>query len=164
MVTRRGTRHSRPTPPPTCLHCGAQGHIATVCPRTTYLPDIPALKCTHCIRTIRSGTSSEPVSTQIVVIIDPCIAHSSPVVRPAPPSSTTSSAPTARSAARPPPPPRPIVPGLPGPVVPGLAPAADPAPNPAAPAPQLQTISKFHEKVAEAGNLVHLPYAAPCRR
>ena len=82
MPTRSGLRLSRPNPPPTCSHCGVRGHISTVCPRSSYSPDIPALSCPHCIRTVRSGQSNEPDGTQIVVIIDPCSGHSSPVVRP----------------------------------------------------------------------------------
>ena len=85
MPTRSGLRLSRPTPPPTCSHCGARGHINTVCPRSSYSPDIPALTCPHCIRTVRSGQGNEPDSTQIVVTIDLCSTHSSPVVRPSPP-------------------------------------------------------------------------------
>ena len=63
MPTRSGLRLSRPIPPPTCSHCGVRGHINTVCPRSSYSPDIPALTCTHCIRTVRSGQSNEPDGT-----------------------------------------------------------------------------------------------------
>ena len=82
MVTRRGTRHSAAAPIPKCLHSGASGHIATICPRTTYTPTPPSLTCNHCIRTCRSGWSDEPEGHQMIVVVDPCQTHATPVVRP----------------------------------------------------------------------------------
>ena len=129
MVLRSGTRLSRPITPPTCSHCGVQGHISTVCPRSTYSPDIPALACNHCIRTVRSGHRSEPDGTQIVVTIDPCTSHSSPVIRPNPPHTPASALASATTPlVRPTPPPRPVVPtahtstSTPAPPAPGTPP------------------------------------------
>ncbi|XP_063688224.1 uncharacterized protein LOC134821413 [Bolinopsis microptera] len=136
MPTRSGLRLSRPIPPPTCSHCGARGHINTVCPRSSYSPVIPALTCPHCIRTVRSRQSNEPDGTQIVVTIDPCDTHSSPVVRPSPSPPHTPAAPTA-PVVLPPPPPRPVVPVTSAHVpVPAPAPAPVTVPAPATvPAP-----------------------------
>ena len=85
--TRRGQTPAQ-QPPPKCDHCDSVGHISTICPRTNYLPQLPAASCTHCIRTVRSGWADEPDAHQIILTLDPCYAHSSPVVRPSrhPPS------------------------------------------------------------------------------
>ena len=147
MPTRSGLRLSRPTPPPTCSHCGARGHINTVCPRSSYSPDIPALTCPHCIRTVRSGQSNEPDGTHIVVTIDPCSTHSSPVVRPSPPHPPppyTPAAPTA-SVILPPPPPRPVP-------VPAPAPAPAPATFPA----RVMVDSRCQSFTAWRGPVVHV--------
>ena len=79
--TRRGQTPVQ-QPPPKCDHCGSVGHISTIWPRTNYLPQLPAASCTHCIRTVRSGWADEPDAHQIILTLDPCSAHSSPVVRP----------------------------------------------------------------------------------
>ena len=134
MVTRRGTRHSAAAPTPTCLHCGASGHIATICPRTTYTPDPPSLTCNNCIRTCRSGWSDEPDGHQMIVIVDPCQIHATPVVRPtrANPAPTTSRTTTVRPS-RPPPPPTPNVtasnPNTPAPTTTVTAPSSGSLPT-----------------------------------
>ena len=66
MVTRRGTHHSCPAPPPTCDNCGTQGHISTFSPRSTYFPYVPPLACTQCIQSVRSGRINELAYTEIV--------------------------------------------------------------------------------------------------
>ena len=86
MVTTRRRNHPQRALPPTCDHCGNTGHISSIFPRSAYLPKMPALRCTACILTCRSGYEDEPDSNQIVVTIDPCILHSSPVVRPSRPN------------------------------------------------------------------------------
>ena len=121
MVTTRRHNHPQRALPPTCDHCGNTGHISSICPRSAYLPKMPALRCTACIFTCRSGYEDEPDSNQIVVTIDPCILHSSPVVRPSRPNTAPRSAQQSTSGVGPPPP---IVPGVapPPPIIPAVAP------------------------------------------
>ena len=60
MSTRR-TRTQRARI--TCQHCGVTGHSSTICPRSTYSPDLPAATCPACIRTVSTladGTLSMP--------------------------------------------------------------------------------------------------------
>ena len=91
MVTRRGTRYSRPTPAPKCAHCASTGHVATSCPRTSYnAPSLPSLKCSSCVLVARSGYSDEPLTHQIILTIDPCLAHASSTSRPSRPTSSLS--------------------------------------------------------------------------
>ena len=133
MVTTRRRNHPQRALPPTCDHCGNTGHISSICPRSAYLPKIRALCCTACIFTCRSGYEDEPDSNQIVVTIDPCILHSSPVVRPSRPNTAPRSAQQSTSGVGPPPP---IVLGVapPPPIIPAVAPpplvaAAHPYPS-----------------------------------
>ena len=48
-ITMEQTRRHNmnpPNPPPTCLHCGTEGHVEDLCARTVYLGIPPALTCT----------------------------------------------------------------------------------------------------------------------
>ena len=135
-MTRSGRNLTANPPPPTCKHCGEPGHISTICPRSTYNPDNPALTCRNCIRTIRSGYSDEPSGHDMVAVIGACNVHASPVIRPQrPPSAQPPPVP------RPPPPPPPVLAAAapvmapPVPVTPRSAVLTAPAPAPPVPAP-----------------------------
>ena len=107
MVTRRGTRYSRPTPAPKCAHCASTGHVATSCPRTSYnAPSLLSLKCSSCVLVARSGYSDEPLTHQIILTIDPCLAHASSTSRPSRPTSSLSRRPRLNLPGIPPPAPR----------------------------------------------------------
>ena len=75
MVRTRRGNHRAPSASPTCDHCGSTGHIAAVCSRTIYAPDLPSLRCPHCVRTVRSGWSNEPNDHEVLIVLDPCLAH-----------------------------------------------------------------------------------------
>ena len=107
-----------------CPHCGRVGHSSNLCPRDDYSPDLPALTCSQCVRTVTTATGGD-TTNEIYVGIQPCVQHSTLTTQP--PSSAPSSLSTALAAAVPPTPPAPV-------------PAANPAPTAdpvaAAPAPQ----------------------------
>ena len=88
---------------PKYKHCGKSGHTATICPRSTYMPKMPVLTCTVCIRTCRSGYQDEPDCDQIVVTIVLCNIHTRSSRPTSSPSATTSEAGI---------PPHPTVPGV----------------------------------------------------
>ena len=73
MPTRSG--RNRTTTSPSCQHCGRTGHTANICPRDDYSPDVPALTCTQCVRSVTTATGGIS-QFQMVCTIDPCAAHS----------------------------------------------------------------------------------------
>ena len=90
----------------------------------------PSLNCRHCVRYCRSGYRDEPENHQIVMFIDPCSAHSTPVIRPLRPD-LLSSAPRNPNPPRSSPPQPATVPNLPpAPTASSTppAPSTDPAP------------------------------------
>ncbi|KAL5263350.1 hypothetical protein ACHWQZ_G008646 [Mnemiopsis leidyi] len=89
-MVRTRRNNSTAATSPTCDHCSSSGHVAAICPRSTYPPEsIPSLNCRHCVRYCRSGYRDEPENHQIVMFIDPCSAHSTPVIRPLRPNQPT---------------------------------------------------------------------------
>ena len=74
-TARRGRRPSDETPPPTCPHCGNDGHISSLCPRTSYSTSAPALTCRSCVHKVQSAKEGD-APYGILHLIIPCSDHS----------------------------------------------------------------------------------------
>ena len=72
--SRRGRRPAGETPP-TCPHCGNDGHISTLCPRTSYSTSAPALTCRSCVHKVQSAKEGD-APYGILHLIIPCSDHS----------------------------------------------------------------------------------------
>ena len=73
-TARRGRRPADETPPPTCPHCGNDGHISSLCPRTSYSTSAPALTCRSCVHKVQSAQEGD-APYGILHLIIPCSDH-----------------------------------------------------------------------------------------
>ena len=87
--------------PPTCSHCGSNGHTSESCPRNSYQTSAPALLCTRCTHLVESDLDSPYNITHRIIT---CDKHSTTAPPPAPSPPTTAPNPTPSTAAAPSPP------------------------------------------------------------